>query len=74
MNHLNEQCKYEYKINLGFCFITQSISKLTRYIIAQTGYVEYLSNLKKTHEFNIIKKGYYNESTGDTRQVFCPKF
>ena len=32
------------------------------------------NNFRGANEFNIIKKGFYGESSGDTRQVFCPKF
>lgn len=32
------------------------------------------NNLQGASEFNVMKKGYYSESTGDTRQVICPRF
>ena len=32
------------------------------------------NNLQGASEFNVMKKGYYNESTGDSRQVLCPRF
>jgi type IX secretion system PorP/SprF family membrane protein len=41
---------------------------------ATTSALKNFNNLRGANEFNIIKKGYYNESSGNTRQVFCPKF
>lgn len=32
------------------------------------------NNLQGASEFNVMKKGYYSEATGDTRQVICPRF
>ena len=32
------------------------------------------NNLQGASEFNVMKKGYYSESGGDTRQVICPRF
>lgn len=41
---------------------------------ATTSSLTNFNNLQGASEFNIMKKGYYNESGGDTRQVLCPKF
>jgi hypothetical protein len=41
---------------------------------ATTSALKNFNNLRGANEFNIIKKGYYSESSGNTRQVFCPKF
>lgn len=32
------------------------------------------NNFQGASEFNIIKKGFYSDNNGDSRQVFCPKF
>ncbi|MES2892841.1 MAG: PorP/SprF family type IX secretion system membrane protein [Bacteroidota bacterium] len=32
------------------------------------------NNFQGANEFNLIKKGFYSENTGDVRQVFCPQF
>ena len=32
------------------------------------------NNSQGANEFNLIKKGFYSENTGDVRQVFCPQF
>ena len=32
------------------------------------------NNFQGASEFNIMKKGFYNENSGDMRQVFCPRF
>ena len=32
------------------------------------------NNLQGAYEFNIMKKGYYGDVSGDTRQVICPRF
>ena len=32
------------------------------------------NSMQGASEFNVMKKGYYNESAGDTRQVLCPRF
>ncbi|MBC7889130.1 MAG: PorP/SprF family type IX secretion system membrane protein [Ferruginibacter sp.] len=41
---------------------------------ATTSALRNFNNFQGANEFNIIKKGFYNENNGDTRQVFCPKF
>ena len=41
---------------------------------ATTSAMKNFNNLRGASEFNIIKKGYYSESSGSTKQVFCPKF
>lgn len=32
------------------------------------------NNMQGASEFNIMKKGFYGDGTGDTRQVICPRF
>ena len=32
------------------------------------------NNMRGASEFNLIKKGFYNENSGATRQVLCPRF
>ena len=32
------------------------------------------NNMQGASEFNLLKKGFYSEYNGDTRQVLCPKF
>ena len=41
---------------------------------ATTSAMKNFNNLRGASEFNIIKKGHYSESSGSTKQVFCPKF
>ena len=41
---------------------------------ATTSSLKNYNNLQGASEFNVTKKGFYNEATGDTRQVICPKF
>ena len=41
---------------------------------ATTSTLRNFNNFQGANEFNIIKKGYYGESSGDVRQVFCPRF
>lgn len=41
---------------------------------ATTSALKNYNNLQGASEFNIMKKGYYNESGGDLKQIFCPKF
>jgi type IX secretion system PorP/SprF family membrane protein len=41
---------------------------------ATTSALGNFNNLRGASEFNIIKKGYYSESSSSTKQVFCPKF
>ena len=41
---------------------------------ATTSSLRNFNNLQGATEFNIMKKGYYAEFSGDTRQVLCPKF
>lgn len=41
---------------------------------ATTSSLTNFNNMQGATEFNIMKKGYYNESGGDTRQVLCPRF
>ncbi len=42
---------------------------------ATTSALRNFNNLQGASEFNIMKKGFYNESAnGDMRQVFCPQF
>ena len=41
---------------------------------ATTSSLSNFNNLRGASEFNILKKGYYGASTGDTRPVICPKF
>ncbi len=32
------------------------------------------NNMRGAEEFNLIKKGFYNQASGNTRQVLCPSF
>jgi type IX secretion system PorP/SprF family membrane protein len=41
---------------------------------ATTSGLKTFNNYQGANEFNLIKKGFYSESTGDVRQVFCPQF
>ena len=41
---------------------------------ATTSSLKNFNNLQGATEFNIMKKGYYSEFSGDTRQVLCPRF
>jgi type IX secretion system PorP/SprF family membrane protein len=41
---------------------------------ATTSALSSFNNFRGASELNIIKKGFYSESTGASRQVFCPKF
>jgi type IX secretion system PorP/SprF family membrane protein len=41
---------------------------------ATTSSLNNFNNMQGASEFNIMKKGYYSESMGDTRQVLCPGF
>ena len=41
---------------------------------ATTSSLKNYNNLQGASEFNVTKKGFYDEATGDTRQVICPKF
>ncbi|WP_301921188.1 PorP/SprF family type IX secretion system membrane protein [Ferruginibacter sp.] len=41
---------------------------------ATTSSLKNYNNLQGASEFNIIRKGYYGDSNGDSRQVICPKF
>ena len=41
---------------------------------ATTSALNNFNNLRGANEFNITKKGFYNEINGNSRQVFCPKF
>lgn len=41
---------------------------------ATTSSLTNFNNTQGATEFNIMKKGYYNESAGNTRQVLCPRF
>ncbi|CAN5611502.1 hypothetical protein BH11BAC3_BH11BAC3_20260 [soil metagenome] len=41
---------------------------------ATTSALKNYNNLQGATEFNIMKKGFYNENGGDVRQVFCPRF
>jgi len=41
---------------------------------ATTSPLRNFNNLQGANEFNIIKKGFYEESNSASRQVFCPKF
>lgn len=41
---------------------------------ATTSALNNFNNFQGASEFNIMKKGFYNEYNGDSRQVLCPKF
>ncbi len=41
---------------------------------ATTSGLKTFNNYQGANEFNLIKKGFYSENTGDVRQVFCPQF
>jgi hypothetical protein len=41
---------------------------------ATTSALRNYNNMQGASEFNIMKKGFYGESSGDTRQVICPRF
>ena len=51
--------------------------KNVRFTFSYDATTSSLSNFNNTQgatEFNIMKKGYYGESGGNTRQILCPKF
>jgi len=39
-----------------------------------TSNLKNFNNMQGASEFNVTKKGFYNQSSGDTHQVLCPKF
>ena len=39
-----------------------------------TSSLKNFNNMLGASEFNVTKKGFYNQSSGDTHQVLCPKF
>ncbi len=41
---------------------------------ATTSSLSNFNNMQGASEFNVMKKGYYSTSNGDTRQVICPRF
>ncbi|MDB5278870.1 MAG: type secretion system rane protein PorP/SprF [Ferruginibacter sp.] len=41
---------------------------------ATTSALRNYNNMQGASEFNIMKKGFYGEASGDTRQVICPRF
>lgn len=41
---------------------------------ATTSALKNYNNLQGASELNITKKGFYEQATGDTRQVLCPRF
>ena len=51
--------------------------KNVRFTFSYDATTSSLSNFNNTQgatEFNIMKKGFYGQSVGDTRQVLCPRF
>lgn len=41
---------------------------------ATTSALKNYNNMQGASEFNVTKKGFYDEANGDTRQVICPRF
>jgi type IX secretion system PorP/SprF family membrane protein len=41
---------------------------------ATTSPLRNFNNMQGAQEFNLIKRGFYNQSNGDTRAVLCPRF
>ena len=41
---------------------------------ATTSSLKNFNNMQGASEFNILKKGFYGDATGATREVMCPKF